>query len=384
MLRLGTVGLLAAALTQAPAAFSQTPAAQLPDAPGRDVVQKVCGTTCHRPDMLMTSGRTRDQWTAVVNSMVERGAKATDSELVQIIGYLTANLGPNFAPAGAAAAGGRRGNAGGRAGISPAGGRGPGPLGAGAADSQVVDNVAADRGKAVYDAECNSCHGLKARGGNEALPANQRGPDLVRSLLVLKDRYASDLGPFLAKGHPMRSGRSSTALTTAQVSDLANYLHQRVYYTLRNGPDLKIQNVLTGDPKAGAVFFNGAGKCSGCHSVTGDLAGIGSRYDPPTMQMKILFPGTVAVGRGGRGQSSGKPVTVTVTLASGEKVEGILDRLDDFDVSLRDKDGEYRSFKITPQVKVVKHDPLEEHVRLLDQYTDKEMHDVVAYLEAQK
>jgi mono/diheme cytochrome c family protein len=53
--------------------------------------------------------------------------------------------------------------------------------------------------------------------------------------------------------------------------------------------------VLTGDSKAGAVYFNGEGKCSTCHSPTGDLAKIGSRMDPPTLQQRFSVPG----GRGG-------------------------------------------------------------------------------------
>ena len=56
--------------------------------------------------------------------------------------------------------------------------------------------------------------------------------------------------------------------------------------------------------------------------------------------------------------------------------------LDDFNVALRDGAGEYRSFKRTPAVKVVKNDPLQVHHELLDHYTDKNMHDIVAYLVA--
>ena len=65
-------------------------------------------------------------------------------------------------------------------------------------------------------------------------------------------------------------------------------------------------------------------------------------------------------------------------------MEGVLDKLDDFNVSLRDADGEYRSFKITPPVIVAKDDPLEAHIKLLDEYTDKNMHDVTAYLASLK
>src|SRR5690349_5495785 len=172
MSKMTSIGVLALGLAHAAALQAQGPparaAAQLPEAPGRDVTQRVCGSTCHRPDMLMGGGRTRDQWTSVVNSMVSRGAKATEPELVQIINYLATNFGPNYSPTVAArmpvSGGSTASNERPPRGIT---GRGPGPLGAGAADSHVVDNAGADRGKAVYDTECNSCHGLKARGGNE-------------------------------------------------------------------------------------------------------------------------------------------------------------------------------------------------------------------------
>jgi len=225
---------------------------------------------------------------------------------------------------------------------------------------------------------------MKARGGNEALPATQRGPDLIRSMVVLKDRYGSLVSPFLAKGHPMRSGGDAKSLSPAQAGDLAHFLHQRVYATLRNGAELQILNILSGDSKAGATYFSGAGKCSGCHSVTGDFAGIGRRYDAVTLQQKFLFPRTVAFGRGAPPPQPSKPVRVTVTQANGQTVAGNLVSLDDFNVALRDGEGNYRSFTITPQMKVVKQDPLDAHVALLDEISDKNIHDVVAYLESLK
>jgi cytochrome c oxidase cbb3-type subunit 3 len=345
----------------------------LPDGTGRDVTQKVCGATCHGPDMIVGKGRTRDQWTAVVNAMVTRGAKASQTELVQIVEYLNSHFGPNMVVTPPS-----RGNG---PDAGPVTGRGPGPLGAGAADSHVVDEKGADRGKTVYIAECITCHGNKARGGNSNLPANQQGADLVRSLVVLHDRYGNQIGPFLAKGHPLQSGRAASSLTSQQGGDLAHFLHRTVYNTLRSGPELQVQNVLTGDPKAGAAYFNGAGKCNTCHSSTGDLKGVGAKYDPPTLQSKFLFPRTVGFGRRGSSSTKTKPVTVTVTQPSGETVEGALDSLDDFNLSLRDAEGEYHSFKITPSLKIIKHDPYQMHVTLLDQYTDKNIHDVVAYLE---
>jgi mono/diheme cytochrome c family protein len=224
--------------------------------------------------------------------------------------------------------------------------------------------AAATRGRKVYAAECINCHGTHARGGD-------KGADLVRSEIVLHDRYGSTIGPYLKKGHPTQTTPPAN-LTGAQIEDVSHTIHQEVYNTLRAA--LQIQNVLTGDPKAGAAYFNGEGKCATCHSPTGDLAKIGSRLDPPALQQRFLFPG----GRGG------KPVTVTVTPASGGAITGRLVYLDDFNVALRDDTGEYRSFQRGPGLQVVKHDPAQAHHEMLDRYTDKNVHDMVAYLETLK
>jgi cytochrome c oxidase cbb3-type subunit 3 len=337
---------------------AQTPraAVQFPDAPGKDVVQKVCNT-CHGPEVTVAKGRTRQQWGEVITSMVGRGAKATDQEFAQVLDYLAKNLPPEMNTAARAGA------------TAPTPRRNPG---AGPADVQVVDTAAADRGKRLYIAECIDCHGQKARG-------NAEGPDLVRSLVVLHDRYGSTIGPFMKKGHTMQSGRLSANLTAGQIGDLAHFLHRSVADTLRSGPYSKVLDVLTGDAKAGATYFSGAGKCSTCHSATGDLAGIGSKYDPPTLQQRFLFPRAVGFGRGG-GVARTKAVTVTVTQPSGASVTGVLDKLDDFNVSLRDASGQYYSYEITPGLKVEKHDPYAAHNELLDEYTDKNIHDIVAYL----
>ena len=64
----------------------------------------------------------------------------------------------------------------------------------------------------------------------------------------------------------------------------------------------KILDIVVGDPKAGQAFFNGAGKCSTCHSPEGDLKGIASRYeDAVTLQGRIVMP------RGGRRRRRNAP-----------------------------------------------------------------------------
>jgi mono/diheme cytochrome c family protein len=252
----------------------------------------------------------------------------------------------------------------GRQGPPPQGRGGGAGTSAGSADKHVVDSEAADRGRKIYAAECITCHGTQARGSDT-------GANLVHAVLVLHDRYGSELGPFLKKGHPMQSGRPSASLTEAQVKDLSHFIHQRVYETLRSSPTFEVGDVLVGDREAGAKFFNGEGRCATCHSPAGDFKGIGSKYPPPALQQRIIFP------RSGRGA---KPATVTVTPAGGEPVSGTLVAMDDFTVALRDAGGRYRSFKRSPGLSVTKQDPYAAHYELLDRITDQNMHDLVAYL----
>ena len=314
------------------------------------VLQNVCGK-CHSPEAVITP-RPRAQWQETISKMVDLGARISPDERAILLDYLSTAYGPG--------AGGRGGR----------GGRGGGPNFNGAPlDHQVVDPEAANRGRSVWVAECIECHGTAARG-------TDKGKNLIQSDLVLHDRYGSTLGPFLASGHPMQSGRKSSSLSPIEVAELSHFLHERVYDTLRGSPIFQPQQIVTGDAKAGEAWFNGAGKCSTCHSPTGDLKGIGSRYDPATLQGRFLFPR--GGGRGGR--QSGKQLTLTITPPNGPAVTGVPVIFDDFDVSVRDENGVIHTFTRSPELKVVRQDPFAVHDQLLDVYTDKNMHDMLAYL----
>jgi cytochrome c oxidase cbb3-type subunit 3 len=235
------------------------------------------------------------------------------------------------------------------------------------------------RGKALYDVNCSFCHGPDLRGGQ------LNGPNLLRSQLVLSDQSGELILP-IVRGARAEKGMPPLPLPDDDVKAVAEYIHSIVALSPRQGmpppgavaPAL---NILVGDAAAGEKFF--AAKCSNCHSVTGDLQGIATRIpDPKTLQ------NTWVSGRGGRGApgpgqagANGRGVTVTVTLPSGGKAEGRLVRIDDFAVSLLEEDGAVRTFRRDgdrPAVEI--HDPLEPHRELLAHYTDKNMHDVTAYL----
>jgi mono/diheme cytochrome c family protein len=229
-------------------------------------------------------------------------------------------------------------------------------------ERQRVDNTAADRGRALYAKHCINCHGSTAKG-------TDRGPDLIRSSVVLRDRLGNGIGPALKS-----SANHQATLAAAEIVDLSHFLHQRVEAIVSNRNARGPLPVLTGDPEAGRAYFNGAiGKCSTCHTPAGDLAGVATRIpDPANLQQRFLFP---TLRRGGP-----KQVEATVTVANKQPVAGVLIRADDFFVSLRDAAGEFHAFTRGPGVTVSIVDPLAYHHELLDRYSDADMHNLTAYL----
>jgi len=226
------------------------------------------------------------------------------------------------------------------------------------------DETAVERGKTAFISSCGFCHGSTARGG-------EKGPDLVRSVVVMDDEAGQDLEKFLRQGRPDK-GMPSFDLPPAQATDIATFLHSQVVAAaFRN--TYKILNILVGDPKAGQAYFNGAGKCNTCHSIDGDLKGIGAKYDPVRLQGKIVMPRD--------NPRSGRGVQVTVTLPSGETISGDLLRITDFDVTLRDSNGARHTYaRSGDSPKVVTKDPIQAHIDLLTVYKDKDIHDLTAYL----
>lgn len=244
-------------------------------------------------------------------------------------------------------------------------------------DKQIVDDAAAARGRTLFAAECVDCHGPTARG-------SEKGANLIRSDVVLKDRVGSELGPFLKKGHPLQSNKNSASLTSDQVADLSHFLKQRINDALKRSPTGI--NKVTGNVAAGKAYFNGAGRCASCHAVTEGsphtLFAIAARYsDSVNLQQAMLFPGG---GRGGGGGPSATSVTITVTPPGEPAVTGAIVLLDDFDVQLRDSAGKVHKWTRTPALKVVKHDFLAAHHELLDRLTNDNVHDLVVYLETLK
>lgn len=241
---------------------------------------------------------------------------------------------------------------------------------------------------------CRSCHGPDLRGGDLG------GPNLLRSQLVLNDKAGEAIGPVVRAGRvPVGGGTAMPAmpLSDEDMKALAEYVHSIVFTAQPQGaPPASAAvalNLLVGNARAGQRYFNA--ECASCHSVTGDLAGIGVRIE----NIEQLQNTWVAGRRAGPPPPPGPPgpptsvatarnvVRVTVTLAGGERVSGKLVRMDDFTVSLTTDAGGYRSFvrRGNPRVEAVQiDDPLAQHRVLWTKLSNKNMHDVTAYLASLK
>ena len=243
------------------------------------------------------------------------------------------------------------------------------------------------RGKALFGVTCALCHGADLRGGQ------LNGPNLLRSQLVLGDQAGERSCRSSAAAVPDK-GMPPIAMPDEDVKAIAEYIHSMTALSPRQGmpPPSEtpvVLNILVGDAAAGRVYFEA--KCSSLpfarpaisQGIATRVAGCEGAAEPlgvGRQRRRARRP-----RRAGRGAAPNAPnpraVTAVVTLPSGEKVEGRLLRIDDFFVSLTLADGTIRSFTrqgARPRVEV--RDPLEPHRALLTVYTDKDMHDVTAFL----
>src|SRR5262249_23415277 len=209
------------------------------------------------------------------------------------------------------------------------------------------DPVAAERGQRLYAASCAFCHGSKARGAD--------GPNLIRSVMVLHDERGELIGPFLLKGRPEKGMPAYPDMTESQTYDIAQFLHLQVELAANRGLYKRL-NVVSGDARKGEGWFNGEGRCNTCHSVTGDLARIGSKYPPDQVQNRFLWPGGGGFGAPPRTRKA------SVTLPDGRQITGTIKRLDDFSLSLYDERGNFHSWSLeSGRIKVEIADPLHAH-----------------------
>ncbi len=218
-----------------------------------------------------------------------------------------------------------------------------------------------------FTSQCGFCHGRDAAGG-------ETGPDLTRSELVAQDTRGDKIGPLLRAGRADK-GMPSFNLSATDVGAIVAFIHdQKTKSEALGGGRRSVDeaDLATGDATAGRRYFNGAGGCAGCHSPTGDLAGIATQYRGLALLQRMLYP------------SRGTPAPkVTFTLASGQAVIAPLAAEDEFTITVLDPVGARQQYAKSA-VKFQVDDPMSAHFEQLGKYTDADMHNVYAYLETLK
>jgi cytochrome c oxidase cbb3-type subunit 3 len=228
------------------------------------------------------------------------------------------------------------------------------------------DLAAVARGEEQFKSSCGFCHGNDATGG--------RGPDLIRSSILSHDKNGDQIEPVIRNGRPDKGMPAFPTLKQNEVDNIVAFLHHQAYEALHSAHvpgDYPLAKLLTGSADAGKAYFNGAGGCSGCHSVTGDLAGIATKYSPIDLQQHMVYP------------AREDNITATVTLSNGQKYDGKVTHNDEFRIGIVAQDGWHHSWP-KDQVKVAIHDPLAAHRELMQKYTDADIHNLFAYLETLK
>jgi len=219
-----------------------------------------------------------------------------------------------------------------------------------------------ESGGSLFQQNCAFCHGRDAAGG-------ESGPDLTRSKLVASDSGGDKIGVVVRQGRPDK-GMPHFDFSDDQMASIVAFLHHQQSQAsakvgARRGVD--VSDLQTGNVEKGKQYFNGAGGCSSCHSPTGDLAGVASRYQGLALEERMLYP-------------KDAKAKVTVTLPSGKAVTGILEYHDEFTIGLRDPDGRYQSWAVD-KVKYSIDAPVNAHVELFSKYTDADIHNLMAYLQ---
>jgi len=131
---------------------------------------------------------------------------------------------------------------------------------------------------------CSYCHGLNLVSRGEAT-------DLMHSKLVGSDTDGKVIGGLLRAGIPQTPALSPmpqfSDLSEQQIGDLVRWIH----YARAQGRFKELieqKDPPPGNVAAGKALFSE--KCGSCHSASGDLAGIGKKYQGSDVKAAFLKP----------------------------------------------------------------------------------------------
>src|SRR5512139_675293 len=126
-------------------------------------------------------------------------------------------------------------------------------------------------GRARFAANCGFCHGPEATGGSG-------GPDLTRSALVAADERGNQIDTLVRTGRAEAGMPAFPALADDELTAIVAFIHdQKTKAETATGGrrSVEVTDLQSGNARAGRRYFEST--CTGCHSASGDLAGVASR-----------------------------------------------------------------------------------------------------------
>ena len=222
-----------------------------------------------------------------------------------------------------------------------------------------------ENGGNLFMQNCAFCHGKDAGGG-------ETGPDLTRSKLVEGDKNGETIGAVVHNGR-VEKGMPRFSLSDSDVLSLVAFVHsQQDKFMSQTGTRKGVEesDLHTGNAAAGKQYFEGAGGCVKCHSATGDLAGVATRFTGLKLEQQMLYP-------------TDAKTKISVKTKTGQTLAGELIYQDEFTIGMRDSFGSYHSWPVGAITFQVDR-PADAHVAAMSKYTDDDVHNVLAYIQTLK
>jgi cytochrome c oxidase cbb3-type subunit III len=224
----------------------------------------------------------------------------------------------------------------------------------------------------MFRSMCGFCHGSEAGGA--------QGPNLVVSKFFSPGDRPDSLAEFLKSGRPAVGMPPFPTLAPADVAAIHAFVQSHAGQEQR--APMVPASILVGDAQAGRRYFDGEGHCASCHSASGDLKGIGARFDPLTLQGRMINPRVVGVDRT---KLDPHPPRVSITYGPHAVLSGELIQINDFFVTFKDDSGVRRTVaRNNGTPKVVVQDPADAHRQAMLRWADGDMWNVTAYLASLK
>src|SRR5262249_22860431 len=128
-------------------------------------------------------------------------------------------------------------------------------------------------GETRFGSQCGFCHGRDAQGG-------ESGADLTRASLVAEDVRGDEIAPVILAGR-LAAGMPAFSLPCEDVAAIVAFTHaakSKAESENGNRRSVSVDDLQTGSVEAGKRYFEGAGGCRQCHSISGSFATVGARF----------------------------------------------------------------------------------------------------------